>query len=211
MRTLKELFENNEAWAEEMKRRAPKFFSDLASGQRPAYMWIGCSDSRVPANQLLGIPAGEVFVYRNVGNQVQPGDVSVEAAIYFAVSMLKVRHILVCGHYGCGGVRAALQEDAPGPLDAWLKPLRAVAVKYRERLHAIEDEESRFRRLCELNVVEQVRAVASLPIVREAWASGRALDIHGWMFKIDTGRLHDLSLCVTCPETVDPACDKLAL
>lgn len=209
MRTLKQLFENNREWAEVLNRENPALFRDLAQGQRPDYMWIGCSDSRVPANQLLGISAGEIFVYRNVANQVQPEDTGVVAAIYFAVSVLKVRHILVCGHYGCGGVRSALAGECPGPLGEWLRPLRDIVEKYRSRWERIPDERERIRRLCEWNVVEQVRALASLPVVRETWAQGRPLDVHGWMFRVDNGLLHDLNLCVSDPESVDPACDAL--
>lgn len=211
MRTLKQLFENNRVWADQLNEQSPAFFKNLAAGQQPGYMWIGCSDSRVPANQLLGIPAGEVFVYRNIANQVQPGDQGVEAAIYYGVALLKVRHILLCGHYGCGGVQAVLDDGTPpGPLQPWLAPIKAIEERYHDKLEAIESKSARHHRLCELNVIEQVRAIAALPVVREAWANGQQLDIHGWMFEVATGHLHDLSLCVTGADSADSDCDTVA-
>lgn len=210
MRTLKQLFENNRQWADELLRDSPDLLKGLAEGQQPGYMWIGCSDSRVPANQLLGVPAGEVFVYRNIANQAQPDDPGIAAALYYGVVLLKVRHILLCGHYGCGGVRATLDNDTPGPLDPWLQPLKVTAEKYRDELNAIEPDRKRYDRLSELNVVEQVRAIAGMEIVRDAWANGQPLDIHGWMFQVATGRLHDLNLCVSNPTDADALCDQVA-
>lgn len=209
MRTLAELFENNRRWADNLHRARPEFFSQLARGQTPPYMWIGCSDSRVPANELLGISAGEVFVYRNVANIVQSSDSGVMAALYYAVVVLKVRHVLVCGHYQCGGVQAVLDGNTPGPLGSWLLPLQVVAEKYRCGLETRPDLETRRGLLSELNVVEQVRTISSLPFIRAAWASGQALDIHGWMFRVHDGRLHDLNLCLRSADDAENLCESI--
>lgn len=209
MKTLGHLFEKNRAWAAQLSNQKPELLDNLAQGQNPPYMWIGCSDSRVPANELLGISAGEVFVYRNVANQVQPSDAGVTAALYYAIVVLKVRHILVCGHYNCGGVAAALEHNTPGPLGSWLLPLQVIVEKYKARLDAFGDFQTKHDALGELNVVEQVRTIASLPFVRSAWANGQELDIHGWMFRINKGLLEDLNLCVRAADNAEETCDSV--
>lgn len=171
-------------------------------------MWIGCSDSRVPANELMGISAGEVFVYRNVANQIQPSDTGVIAALYYAVVVLKVRHVLICGHYSCGGVQAVIEKNTPGPLAAWLLRLQVMAEQYEKQLASKDCLSARTDLLCELNVIEQIRLASTLPFIRDAWKSGQALDLHGWMFRIRTGLLHDMNLCVRNATDANQLCDE---
>jgi carbonic anhydrase len=208
MKTLAHLFENNRRWADQLARQSPDLLPNLARGQTPPYMWIGCSDSRVPANELMGISAGEVFVYRNVANQIQPSDTGVIAALYYAVVVLKVRHVLICGHYSCGGVQAVLEKNTPGPLAAWLLRLQVMAEQFDGLLSAKATLDARTELLCELNVVEQIRTAATLPFIREAWKNGQALDLHGWMFRIGTGRLDHMNLCVRDAADANRLCDE---
>ncbi len=197
MRILGHLFDNNRAWAEKMEAQEPGFFDNLARLQAPEYLWIGCSDSRVPANQITGLAPGEVFVHRNVANVVVHTDLNCLAVIQFAVDVLKVKHIIVCGHYGCGGVRAALFGDRLGLIDNWLRHIQDVRDKHAALLGAIADLEARSDKLCELNVIEQVVNVARTTIVRDAWERGQQLAVHGWIYGLADGRLRDLGATVT--------------
>jgi len=197
MRKLSHLFANNRAWAAEMTRQDPKFFERLAQQQAPSYLWIGCSDSRVPANQIVGLLPGEMFVHRNVANVVVHADLNCLSAIQFAVEILRVGHIIVCGHYGCGGVMAALRDDKLGLVDNWLRHVQDVRHKYREQLDAMPTQEQRHNCLCEFNVIEQVVNVSQTTVVREAWARGQPLAVHGWVYDLRDGLLRDLGMCVT--------------
>ncbi len=191
MNDLHELFENNRAWAAEMTRRDPEFFSRLARLQSPRFLWIGCSDSRVPANQIVGLLPGEMFVHRNVANLVSQADANCLATIQFAVEELGVRHVIVCGHYGCGGVLAAL-GDEPSGIAGWLRPIEEVRACHRAELDALETEDERHDRLCELNVLAQMENVGRTTIVRDARARGHELAVHGWIYDIRDGLLHEL-------------------
>jgi carbonic anhydrase len=202
MRVLGHLFENNRAWAAQMVRDDPDFFGRLSRQQAPRYLWIGCSDSRVPANQIVGLLPGEMFVHRNVANVVVHADLNCLSAIQFAVDVLRVSHIIVCGHYGCGGVLAALRGDKLGLADNWLRHVQDVRLKHREEIDALETEALRHNRLCELNVVEQVLNVSRTTVVRDAWASGQALAVHGWVYDVNDGLLRDLDMCITAPAEV---------
>jgi len=197
MRVLPELFENNRAWAAEMCRNDPQFFERLARQQAPDFLWIGCSDSRVPANEIVGLLPGEMFVQRNVANVVNDSDLNCMAVMQFAIESLHVKHIIVCGHYGCGGVLAALRGETRGLIGNWLAPLRYIRNHYHAELDALATEEEQHRRLCELNVVEQVRNVASTELVHGAWRRGEELAVHGWIYDIRDGLLRDLGVLVT--------------
>lgn len=197
MRVLSRLFENNRAWAEEMARREPDFFARLAGQQAPQHLWIGCSDSRVPANQIVGLLPGEMFVHRNVANVVVHTDLNCLSALQFAVEVLRVRHVIVCGHYGCGGVLAALRDDHLGLIDNWLRHVQDVRSRHHGQLARLPGEKQRHDRLCELNVIEQVVNVCHTTVVREAWARGQELAVHGWIYSLLDGLLRDLGMCVT--------------
>ena len=202
MRMLAHLFENNRAWAAETTRQDPEFFTRLARQQEPGYLWIGCSDSRVPANQIVGLVPGEMFVHRNVGNVVVHTDLNCLSAIQFAVDVLKVRHVIVCGHYGCGGVLAALRDDKLGLVDNWLRHVQDVRAKHRAQLDALQSDAQRHAALCELNVVEQVVNVSRTSIVRDAWARGQEVAVHGWIYDIRDGLLGDTGVCVTAENEI---------
>ena len=189
--SLKQLLENNRAWAKEMLSQDGEFFSRLAKQQSPQYLWIGCSDSRVPANQITGLAPGEVFVHRNIANVVVHTDLNCLSVIQFAVDILKVRHIILCGHYGCSGVQAAMTRHRIGLSDNWLRHVQDVAAKHRMELEALGEEE-RHRRLCELNVREQVRNIGECTAVQEAWERGQPLELHGWIYDLKDGLLRDL-------------------
>lgn len=193
MKHLPRLFENNRAWASEVAARDPGFFDRLQHQQAPSYLWIGCSDSRVPANQIVGLPPGEMFVHRNVANVVVHSDLNALSALHFAVEVLKVSHVVVCGHYGCSGVRATLRGDRHGLVDNWLRHVADVRERHRARLAGL-DADGAMRRLCELNVVEQVWNVANTTVVRDAWARGQPLALHGWIYGLADGLLHDLGV-----------------
>jgi len=197
VRTLGHLLENNRAWAAEMTREDPEFFLRLSHQQAPQYLWIGCSDSRVPANQIVGLLPGEMFVHRNIANIVSHSDLNCCSTMQFAVDVLRVRHIIVCGHYGCGGVLAALRGQRLGLIDGWLEHINDVQLKHRRQLEALETEQHRHRRLCELNVIEQVANVSQTTIVRQAWSRGEQLTVHGWIYDIADGLLRDLEVSVT--------------
>jgi len=192
---LQDLFDHNRAWAAQMVHEKPNFFTDLLAQQSPKYMWIGCSDSRVPANQITGLAPGEVFVHRNVANVVVPTDLNCLSTIQYAVDMLKVEHLMVVGHYGCGGVLAALQDARVGLADNWLRHIKDV----RDRHHALLESlpaEQRHDALCELNVIEQVVNVVQTTVVQDAWARGQKLALHAWVYGLKDGLLHDLLLTV---------------
>ena len=193
MKHLPRLFENNRAWAAEVAESDPGFFSRLQHQQAPSYLWIGCSDSRVPANQIVGLMPGEMFVHRNVANVFVHSDLNALSTLHFAVDVLKVAHVIVCGHYGCGGVLAALRGERHGLVDNWLRHVADVREKHRARLEGLGADEAR-RRLCELNVVEQVRNVANTTVVRDAWERGQPLALHGWIYGLADGLLHDLGV-----------------
>ncbi|HYO15727.1 MAG TPA: carbonate dehydratase [Thermoanaerobaculia bacterium] len=197
MRVLSHLFANNRGWAAEMTRQDPEFFKRLSRQQAPQYLWIGCSDSRVPANQIVGLPPGEMFVHRNVANLVVHTDLNCLSTLQFAVEVLRVGHIIVCGHYGCGGVLAALRNEKLGLVDNWLRHVQDVRSKHQAQLDALDNEAQRHNRLCELNVIEQVVNVSQTTVVRDAWASGQALAVHGWVYDVQDGLLRDLGVCVT--------------
>lgn len=195
-----ELLDQNKVWAKERTRADPGYFERLAALQAPRYLWIGCSDSRVPANQITGLEPGEVFVHRNVANLVQPGDLNCLAVLQFAVEVLKVEHVIVCGHHGCGGVRAAVDGNRHGLIDYWLEPIRDVAHTHASELDARPAEPERLDRLCELNVEAQVVRVAASPIVRDAWARGQSLKVHGWVYSLRDGLIRNLNCTRVAPD-----------
>ena len=189
------LFAQNRTWAKHLKETDPNYFKNLAKQQQPLILWIGCADSRVPANQIIDLPPGKVFVHRNIANVVVHSDLNCLSVLQFAVELLTVRHIILCGHYGCGGIRASLAEPEHGLIDNWLNHVRNVQRLHRAELDSLEGE-ARERRLCELNVIEQICNVANTTIVRDAWAAGAGPDIHGWVYSIDDGLLRPLCVWV---------------
>ena len=191
MKTLKRMFDRNLAWATAIKEKDPDFFPTLAAQQNPEYLWIGCSDSRVPANQIIDLPPGQVFVHRNIANVVVHTDLNCLSVIHFAVEVLKVKHIIVCGHYDCGGVMAAMDDKDHGLIDNWLRHIRDVDRMNSSKLKGL-DKQERLNALCELNVKEQVTNVCNTPIVQKAWKEGQSLHIHGWIYKLSNGLLKDL-------------------
>ena len=197
MRDLRHLFENNKAWARRIVQQDPEFFAKLCRQQSPEYLWIGCSDSRVPANQIVGLLPGELFVHRDVANLLVHTDLNCLSVMQFAVDILKVRHIIVCGHYGCSGVGAALRGDRIGLADNWLRHVVDVREMHGTLIAAAGDEARAADRLCELNVIEQVANVCQTTIARDAWARGQALAVHGWIYGIRDGLLRDLGTTVT--------------
>ncbi|MBL8525507.1 MAG: carbonate dehydratase [Betaproteobacteria bacterium] len=203
-KNLESLFQSNRAWAERIRAQHPDFFEKLAKQQNPDYLWIGCSDSRVPANEIVGLMPGEVFVHRNIANVVVHTDLNCLSVIQFAVDVLKVDHIMVVGHYGCGGVRAALFGDRIGLADNWLHHVNDVRDKHAAALEAIGLSNARADRLCELNVIEQVANVCQTTIVRDAWDRGQDLAVHGWIYGLKDGLLRDLNVTVTNRDEAGP-------
>jgi carbonic anhydrase len=201
---LEELFERNRAWAADMVAADPGFFSDLAERQSPEYLWIGCSDSRVPANQIVGLAPGDVFVHRNVANVVVHSDLNCLSVLQYAIDVLRVRHVIVCGHYGCGGVAAALHGARHGLIDNWLHHVMDVGEKHNDELASLP-EQSRLDRLCELNVAEQVVNVSQTTIVEDAWARGQALTVHGLVYGLEDGLLRDLGVSISSTEEMQRA------
>lgn len=204
MRVLKQLFENNRAWVERTKARDPHFFEKLGAQQAPQYLWIGCADSRVPANEITGLQPGEVFVHRNIANAVIHSDLNCLSVIQYAVEVLQVNHIIVCGHYGCGGIHAAMQDKQYGLIDNWLRHFKDIYHAHAAALNSISDEKQRFDRFCELNVIEQVNNVSHTTIVQSAWARGQTLAIHGWIYNVADGLLQDLNHVITSPHEIEP-------
>jgi carbonic anhydrase len=194
MRVLKGLIDNNRKWSEEIRGRIPDFFQKLSQQQAPAYLWIGCSDSRVPANEIVGLLPGEMFVHRNVANVVVHTDLNCLSVMQYAVEVLKVKHIIVVGHYGCGGVQAALQNRRLGLIDNWLRHVQDVMLKHEATLNAIADPMARLNKLCELNVIEQVVNVSQTTIVQEAWDRNQELAVHGWIYGLKDGLIQDLKM-----------------
>ncbi|HEX4740363.1 MAG TPA: carbonic anhydrase [Caulobacteraceae bacterium] len=201
---IEDLKANNRRWAEGKVAADPGFFARLSGQQAPEYLWIGCSDSRVPANEIVGLDPGELFVHRNVANLAPPQDANYLSVLQFAVDILKVKHVIVVGHYGCGGVAASIRGQRLGLVDHWLHPVREVAHEHRHELHAIEDERARIDRLCELNVIHQVRNVTSDLVVRDAWVRGQPLTIHGWVYSLANGLVTDLNISALRPEHAEP-------
>lgn len=197
MRVLEELFKRNQSWADAIKAEDSGFFTRLSRQQAPEYLWIGCADSRVPANQIVDLQPGELFVHRNVANVVVHTDLNCLSVLQFAVEVLKVKHVMVVGHYGCGGVRAALRNDSLGLINNWLRHVQDVRDKHWIKLEPLTDESDRVNRLCELNVVEQVHHVCQTTIVQDAWARRQELSVHGWIYDVADGLLRDLDICVT--------------
>ena len=196
MTKLDTLFNNNREWATSVKTSDPLFFQTLAAQQSPEYLWIGCSDSRVPANQIVGLMPGEIFVHRNVANMVVHTDFNCLTVLQYAIDVLKVKHVMVVGHYGCGGVTAAYENADNGLIDNWLRNIKDVQHRYRARLEAIEDKEARLNLLCELNVVTQAAHVCHTTIVQNAWHRGQPLAVHGWVYSLKDGLLKDLDCTV---------------
>jgi len=196
MEKLPKLLDNNRAWAADRVLHDPTFFTRLEKQQAPEFLWIGCSDSRVPANEIVGLDPGELFVHRNVANVVVHTDLNCLSVLQFAVDVLKVKHVIVCGHYGCGGVSAALDRDAHGLIDNWLRHVQDVERDYQHELDGIADPQKRVDRLCELNVAEQVRNVARTTIVQDAWRRGHDVQLHGWIYGLKDGLITDLRIAV---------------
>lgn len=197
MRRLKHLFENNKKWAAKTTGSDPEFFKRLSKQQSPEYLWIGCADSRVPANQIVDLLPGEIFVHRNIANVVVHTDLNCLSVIQYAVEVLKVKHIIVCGHYGCGGIKAALESKEHGLIDNWLRHIKDVYRFHQEKIDALENEGDKFKLLCELNVVEQVANVCHTTIVQNAWKAGQQLAVHGWVYGLENGIIKDLRVCIT--------------
>jgi carbonic anhydrase len=198
--SLEHLFANNRKWSQRIKARDPRFFDTLAQQQSPKYLWIGCSDSRVPANEIVDLLPGELFVHRNVANVVVHTDLNCLSVLQYAVDVLSVEHVIVCGHYGCGGVRAALSSASLGLIDNWLRHVQDVRDHHLAALEELDDENARIDRLCELNVVAQVRHVCQTTIVQDAWRRGQTLSVHGWIYSLQDGLLRDLHIGDSGPD-----------
>ena len=197
MRELNTLFERNKRWAEKVRAARPDFFRNLSRQQRPEYLWIGCSDSRVPANEIVDMLPGEIFVHRNIANLVVHTDLNCLSVIQYAVEVLRVKHIIVCGHYGCGGIVTALEEGDHGLIDNWLQNVKDVYRYHRARIDGLGSEQEKRDLLCELNVIEQVINLANTTVVQAAWRADQRLAVHGWIYSIDNGILKDLDVCIT--------------
>lgn len=208
MRTLAHLFEKNQAWADRIRQQDPDFFAKLARQQSPEYLWIGCADSRVPANEIVDLLPGEIFVHRNIANLIIHTDLNCLSVIQFAVDVLKVKHIIVCGHYGCGGVLAALRRQRVGLCDNWLRHVQDVHQKHIAQLATLDHEDRIFRRLCELNVIEQAVNVCQTTTVLDAWEREQPLSVHGWIYGLKDGRLRDLQVTVNGAAEIDSTCQR---
>lgn len=204
MEKLKILFQNNLDWVEAKTAQDPHYFKKLAREQDPNYLWIGCSDSRVPANEIVGLEPGELFVHRNVANICPHTDFNCLSVLEFAVNILKVTHIIVCGHYGCGGVMAAMKDHHLGLVDNWLRNIRDIYAHHKEELDQIKDAKKRSNRLVELNVVQQVLNICHTTIIQEAWSRGQPLSVHGWVYDLESGKLKDLKLCISAIDQLEP-------
>jgi len=201
---LENLLENNRRWASRIQEQDPDFFLKLSSQQSPQYLWIGCSDSRVPANEIVGLLPGELFVHRNVANVVVHTDLNCLSVMQYAVDALRVKHIIVVGHYGCGGVRAALHNHRLGLIDNWLRHVQDVHQKHPTLISALQGDDERLDRLCELNVIEQVVNVCETTVVQDAWDRGQELMVHGWIYGLKDGHLHSLHMGVSSPDDLEP-------
>jgi carbonic anhydrase len=199
----KRLIDNNRKWVKEKLNQDPEFFKHLAEGQQPPVLWIGCADSRVPANEIIGAQPGEVFVHRNIANMVIPTDMNMLSVLDYAVNVLKVRHVIVCGHYGCGGVKAAMGNQSFGIIDNWIRHIKDVYRFHQDELELMDDEEARFNRFVELNVREQVHDLAKTSIVQSAWHKGQTLHLHGWVYGVGSGIIKDLEVNLNNNEALD--------
>jgi len=197
MASIRPLLDRNRAWAADVTARRPGFFRELAAQQAPRYLWIGCADSRVPANEIVGLDPGELFVHRNVANLVVHTDLNCLSVLQFAIDVLKIKHVIVCGHYGCGGIRAALEKDQHGLIDNWLRHVQDVARAHEVKLDAMPDFDSKVDKLCELNVIDQVQNVARTTIVQDAWRRGDRVELHGWIYGLKDGLITDLGLQIS--------------
>ena len=202
MRTLKQLFDQNRAWARDITSREPDFFLELSAQQTPRYLWIGCSDSRVPANEIVGLAPGELFVHRNVANVVVHTDLNCLSVLQYAVDVLRVEHVIVCGHYGCGGIQAAYRRTSLGLIDNWLRHVQDVHDRHADLIGRTADETASMDRLCELNVIEQARNVCQTTVVRDAWTRGQSLAVHSWIYSLRDGLLRDLGFGATAVDDV---------
>lgn len=211
MRELKKLFDSNREWAEGMLAKDPEFFQKMSLSQSPRYLWIGCSDSRIPASEILGLEPGELFVHRNLANIFSHTDFNCLSVLQFAVDYLNVEHVIVCGHYDCGGVAAAMEKEQFGLVDNWLRHIRDVHSKERKELDLITDPKEKYERLTELNVLHQVMNICHTTIVQNTWASGKKLCIHGWIYDIKSGLLKDLDCCISSLDQVDDVHQTLKL
>lgn len=200
MLNLKNLIRQNKVWAERMKRSDPDFFRNLAKQQKPEYLWIGCSDSRVSANQLIETMPGEVFVHRNIANQILENDLNCTSVIQYAVEILQVKHIIVCGHYGCGGIQAAWENQELGLIDNWLIHIKDVIKLNQDHIDSFSHKADKINKICELNVIQQVKNVCNSPAVQHAWSMNKYLAVHGWIYNLSTGRIKDLEISVSSPE-----------
>ena len=192
MKAIKELMKNNQKWASEINAANPEFFSSLAHQQAPEFLWIGCADSRVPANEIIGKPPGEVFVHRNIANVVVHTDLNCLSVIQYAVDVLKIKDIILCGHYGCGGIKAAMEDTEHGLIDNWLRHIKDIYRFHKQELDGIKDKTEQYHRMCELNVVEQVTNICNTTIVRNAWKKGQKLSVHGMIYRLEDGILKDM-------------------
>ena len=199
----KKILENNKQWVEKKLAISPEFFNNLAEGQQPPLLWIGCSDSRVPANEIIGAEPGEVFVHRNIANMVIHSDMNMLSVLDYAVNALKVKHVIVCGHYGCGGVKAAMGNSSIGIIDNWIRHIKDVYRFHQNELDAITDEKERFNKFVEVNVKEQVLDLAKTSIVQNAWKNGQELSIHGWVYGLNSGYVTDLGVNFSCDKDLD--------
>ena len=197
------ILERNKKWVEESLALDPNYFQDLAKGQAPPLLWIGCSDSRVPANEIIGAKPGETFVHRNIANMVIHSDMNMLSVLDYAVNVLKVKHVLVCGHYGCGGIKAAMENNSVGIIDNWIRHIKDVYRLNHKELDAIEDETERFNRFVEINVIEQVCDLAKTSIVQSAWKKGQELSLHGWVYGLNSGYVTDLNVNFSCDKDLD--------
>ncbi len=203
MNSLKILFQNNKDWVAGKTSQNPNYFKNLAKDQDPLYLWIGCSDSRVPANEIVGLEPGELLVHRNVANIFPHTDFNCLSVLEFAVTILKVQHVIVCGHYGCGGVKAAMEDHHLGLVDNWLRNIRDVHARFKDELEQIDDQKLRYNRLVELNTTQQVLNVCHTTIVQEAWLDKQPLSVHGWVYDLESGTLKDLNCCFSAIEHVE--------
>lgn len=199
----KKILDNNKTWVETCLDKDPNYFADLSKGQKPPLLWIGCSDSRVPANEIIGAKPGEVFVHRNIANMVVHSDMNMLSVLDYAVNVLKVKHVLVCGHYGCGGVKAAMGNDSIGIIDNWIRHIKDVYRLHDKYLNSIEDESDRFNAFVELNVKEQVYDLSKTSIVQAAWKSGQELTLHGWVYGLNSGFVTDLEVNISSNKELD--------
>ncbi len=208
MHKLKQLFDNNIEWARKIKNDDPEFFKKLSEQQKPEYMWIGCSDSRVPANEIVNLLPGELFVHRNIANVVVHTDLNCLSVLQYAVDVLQVKHIIVCGHYGCGGVHSALENERLGLCDNWIRHVKDVHEKHLGIVNKVGGEKEKTNLLCELNVIEQVLNVCETTIVQDAWERRQNLSVHGWIYGINNGLLKDMNVCISAPGEVEPIYKK---